>query len=194
MITGKSLFFSMALAALAVSVAGQSAFAQGFINKKTDLPDASHYYMSRLQVQYVDDSPIVQHQAGAGGQHSNSVPGVPPGGLPKAGFQQYTPDVPQMQSSLPKTVNGVPTKLPPPKPSRPAIASGGLKGKTGKLPANKPPTKPQTVEAYAPYKGYNPNSYGGETTASNGAASHSQSKVQGSVLHWARARHNTNGY
>src|SRR5580704_13104005 len=116
MITIKPLFYKAALLSFLGAVVGQAAFAQGFINKKQDLPDAAHFYMSRMQVQYVDDGPIVTHQSNPGSdQGGGGIPGVPPG-LPKAGFQQYSNAVPQLQTSLPKVNNGVPTKLPPQKP------------------------------------------------------------------------------
>jgi hypothetical protein len=192
MITSKSLLYKAALLTVAGNLAGQCAFAQGFINKKQDLPDASRFYMSRMQVQYVDDGPVVTHQTNPGGQQGGGgIPGVPPQGLPRAGFQSYTPEMPQLQTSLPKVNNGVPTKLPPPKPKAPGAATG-LKAHTGKLPAGKPTTKPAqpAMEAYTPYKGYNPANFGGSASS----AASSQSNVKGSVLHWARARHDTNGY
>jgi len=69
------------------------------------------------------------------------------------------------------------------------LGSGGKGSKLAKgaSPANI--NAPPTVQAYAPYKGYNPAAMSGVQTSSNNASANSQTNVQGSVLHWARSHH-----
>lgn len=183
--TGRSLLYKGLLVAAMFSLSAESAFAQGFRSKDAALPDSSRFYMSRLQVQMIDEAPIVTRQANPGGMQGQGQqqmrPGIPPGGLPRAGWQSYTNDIPGLSTSLPKTNNGVPPKAPPQK-SGPT----GMRGNTGKLANSKPkPVAPSApaMQAYAPYKGYDPNAFGG--TANNST----KSNVRGSVLHWARGHH-----
>src|ERR1700733_6740315 len=118
MITKQTLFYRAAALAFAIGLSSSAAFAQGFIKKNSDLPDSSHFYMARQQWQYVDTSPIINGQPNPPGQQqqqqqqqqgpNNQIPGVPARGLPKAGFQGYAPEQPQMSTNLPKVNNGVP--------------------------------------------------------------------------------------
>lgn len=180
--TSRSLMYCAIFAIAVCSFTAQGASAQGFRSQDKALPDASRFYMSRLQVQMIDEAPMVTRQANPGGAPGQQQmrPGIPPGGLPRAGFQSYTPEMPGLSTSLPKTNNGVPPKLPPQRAN-----PSGMRGNAGKLAANKPkpaPTAP-AVQAYAPYKGYDAAAFGGSTAAS------SKSNVHGSVLHWARTGH-----
>ena len=186
----RSLLLKAALWLAVYGCACAAASAQGFMKKDSQLPDASHYYMSRMQVQLIDDSPIVNHQVNPPGAAGGASPGSAsyvPRGLPRAGFNSYTSDIPSLSTSLPKTNNGVPPKLPPSK----ALPAGnkGQSGRLGSAKAAKPAVRsgPPTVEAYAPYKGYNPNAMDG--SVQGGTNSNSQANVKGSVLHWARAHH-----
>jgi hypothetical protein len=194
MITRRSLFNQAALLALFFACGCGAAHAQGFIRKDQNLPDASRFYMARQQWQMIDNTPIINGQPGGpgGAQQQGAAPGAgAPPPLPRAGFMPYTPNMPQLSTSLPKTNNGVPPKLPParaPKSGGPT----GAKAHAGKLPAAKPVSAPAppAVQAYAPYKGYNP----GAPAATGAQSMNSQSNVKGSVLHWARARHQSTGY
>jgi hypothetical protein len=184
MYTNSFLYRVFALSA-AFAVCGQSAVAQGFIKKDNALPDSSRFYMSRMQVQIIDETPIINRQANPpGAAGSNAIPGVPRRGLPRAGFQSYSPDTPSLSTTLPKTNNGVPSKIVPGKAGSPT----GNKGHAGKLgPATakvKAAPAGPSVEAYAPYKGWNP----GAAPATMQTSSTTQRNVRG-VLHWARAQH-----
>jgi len=194
MITRRSLSNQAALLAILVVSGCEAAQAQGFIKKDQNLPNASSFYMARQQWQVIDNSPIINGQPGGPGGPSGNVAPPPGAGLPRAGFQSYSPPAaPQLSTSLPKVNNGVPPKLPPARAPRQMPSGAGAKGRAGKLPAMyaKPastPTPP-AVQAYAPYKGYSPGA-----AAAGGPAMNSQSNVKGSVLHWARARHSAGGY
>src|ERR1700734_2425611 len=108
-----------ALVAVIGCLCGSSAFAQGFIKKDQDLPNASGFYMARQQWQIIQEAPIINGQVNPAAQQGNrnAIPGVPPRGLPRAGFQNWSQEVapPGLSSSLPKVNNGVPPKLPPQK-------------------------------------------------------------------------------
>jgi hypothetical protein len=181
--TSSFLYRVFALSAV-FAMCGRSVMAQGFIHKDNALPDSSRFYMSRMQVQIIDESPIINHQVNpAGAAGSNAIPGVPRGGLPRAGFQSYSPDTPSLSTTLPKTNNGVPTKMAPGKAGGPT----GNKGHAGKLgpttaKAKAAPAGP-SVQAYAPYKGWSPGPAPTTETSST-----TQRNVRG-VLHWARAQH-----
>ncbi len=183
----RSVIYKMLLVCATIGLGSQSAFAQGFIRKDNALPDSSHFYMSRMQVQVIDESPMVTRQSNPAGaaQQQGTRPGVPPGGLPRAGWQSYSNDIPGLSTSLPKTNNGVPPKMPPQK-----AGPTGMRGNTGKL-ANakpKPPitsAPPGTPAMYAPYKGFDASTLSGAGASTNS----SQSNVHGSVLHWARGHH-----
>jgi hypothetical protein len=177
--------FSLVLAALLAA----PALAQG---RQSD-PNISHFYMARQQITITDDSPVVQNKVngapGAGGGQGALMNA--PMGLPKAGWMPYSQEVPGLRTNLPATNNGVPQKQPPPATQhrlpigqrgrgallRPENGSAG-----GKSSAPKPPANPNSVQSYAPYKQYAP-----ESPASGSAALNSNSAVRGSVLHWARS-------
>lgn len=187
MMLRRSLLLSALTLCVSAGTAVPGANAQGFINKKQDLPDASHFYMSRMQVQVVDDSPVITRQAGnPGGQQQQG--GMPPQvALPRAGFQSYTNDIPGLSTNLPKVNNGVPPKMPP-KQQLP----NGARGHSGKLPGNKaavarpkPAAGPAQVQAYAPYKGFNPNNFNGNSSGASASSGQTQTNVRGNVLHWA---------
>jgi hypothetical protein len=180
MFSGRSLLVPALLLPALTLAFTLPAEAQGFINKKRDLGDGSHFYMSRLQVQLIDDSPVVTHQAGTPGaaQAPINVPRV----LPRSGFQSYTSSMPQLSTSLPRVNNGVPPKQAPVKaPPR------GAHGKTGSLlrPTEPRPAAPQTVQSYAPYKGFSPGTAGSTAGSGYASAGQSQTNVRGNVLHWA---------
>jgi hypothetical protein len=201
MTKGQTIILRAALLLVASGLASQSAFAQGFRSKDSGLPDSSHFYMSRLQVQMIDETPIVNHQvnppgaAGNGGMGANQ--GIPRT-LPRAGFNSYTSNIPTVTTTLPKVNNGVPPKLAPTKSGGVPTGDQGRAGRLGsggkgsKLAKGASPANinaPPTVQAYAPYKGYNPAAMSGVQTSSNSAGQNSQTNVQGNVLHWARSHH-----
>jgi hypothetical protein len=141
--------------------------------------------MSRMQVQIIDESPIVNHQMNPpGSAGANQIPGVPQGGLPRAGFQSYGSSIPSLSTTLPRTNNGVPSKMPPGHAGGPtgAKAKAGKLGPNAKKSASAPQMSTSPVQAYAPYKGWNPNELAAPQTTST------QKNVRG-VLHWARAQH-----
>ena len=185
--------------ALAVLVLGFTANADkacaqaGFVkNKAGDLPDSSQFYMSRRQIQYVDDSPIVKFQGGAPGGQPGGFGGMPAGaqmGLPRAGFQSYTTATPSITTPLPKVNNGVPPKAPPvdEKAMRAkAAALSKAQARAVAAAAPKAPKAPEGIKAYNSYKGYNPAA--SIPTASAGASSSASAQVKGSVLHWGHRR------
>ncbi|MBU6455688.1 MAG: hypothetical protein KGS72_28215 [Cyanobacteria bacterium REEB67] len=170
----------------------------GFVhNKPGELPDSSQFYMSRRQIQYVDDSPIVKF--GGGGAAGQGTPGgfggMPAGaqmGLPRAGFQSYTTSAPSITTPLPKVNNGVPPKAPPVdekamRAKAAALSKAQKKAMAAAAPKPVQPSVSEGIKAYNSYKGYNPaSSIGIAGTA--GAASSSTAQVKGSVLHWSRKR------
>ncbi|MBS1990429.1 MAG: hypothetical protein JSS83_07925 [Cyanobacteria bacterium SZAS LIN-3] len=188
---------AMLLVCATFTVAGASAQA-GFVkNKPGDLPDSSQFYMSRRQIQYVDDSPIVKYGNGAG--PASGTPGgfggMPAGGqmaLPRAGFQSYTSSAPSITTPLPKVNNGVPPKAPPVdeaalRAKANALAKAQAKAAKAAAAANKP-AAPVGIKAYNSFKGYNPAASPG-TVGESGASSSTSTNVKGSVLHWSRRRH-----
>ncbi len=179
----------------------QTAGAQGFIKKSTEELPKVQFYMARQQWQVVDDSPIVNYKQGAPGQQPQQ-PGQSggmlnrPAPLPRAGFQQYSPQAPTFGGGLPQVVNGV-----PPKDVAPAPVKHGKKAKAGKLgpggngsqgttTASKPNQPVSAAKAYSPYKGYNPQSpppaQGPGTGLAANQNNQTRTNVKGSVLHWAR--------
>jgi hypothetical protein len=180
---------------LLVSAAG-AAWAQGFQRKDSNLPDASRFYMARQQWQVTTDDPVVSGSPAVQGAPAGaSLPGAGPMSnnsrppLPRAGWQPYSQMIPGLQTSLPRTNNGVPPKL----PTR-SLAPAGMQGRGGSL-ANRAvqpvrqsfaPAAP-AVRSYAPYKGCAPQQ---QQQAAMGANNRQSSEnVMGSVLHWARAKH-----
>jgi hypothetical protein len=159
--------------------------------QRTFDPNLNHYYMGRQQITITDEAPMVNDKTGgaAGGGGGGANGGLPgrPTALPRSGFQSYSPEAaPANTRSLPKLVNGVPPKSPPPQ-------AAGHKGKAGKLASNKSNVRPQSpstptgASAYKPYATYGTPS----APASAAGSSSSQSNVKGNLLHWARGnRHN----
>lgn len=190
----KAYILSIALA-IACSNPAQ---AQGGFGGKRDLQDASQFYMSRRQVQVIDDSPIIKTGNGqlapAG---ANGINGGAP--LQRAGFSSYTSSMPTITAPLPKVNNGVPK----PDPIGGGSAGGSntyknAKAKAGALSnskgkpkaAAKTPAAPSGVQSYGEYRGYSTQG-AGEYALSNGGAAASSStstNVRGSVLHWSRKR------
>lgn len=155
--------------------------------QKTYDPNLNHFYMGRQQITITDETPLVHDKTTgtAGGASSNgALPGRPVP-LPSAGFQSYTPETSLPNTkSLPKVINGVPPKTPPPQTS-------GSKAKQGKLQSRKviagPATtgSPKGVSAYKPYATYSTPS--ATTSSAQGSANQqSSSNVRGNLLHWAR--------
>jgi len=187
---------AFALACLFVTTNG--AFAQaGFVkNKPGDLPDSSQFYMSRRQIQVVDDSPIVKFGTGGPSAQGGSGP-MPTGGqmaLPRAGFgTNINASAPSITTPLPKVNNGVPPKPTPAEENAmkaKALALSKAQAKAVAAAKPKAPPPPQGIKAYNSYKGYNPAA--SLPAAAGGAAGSSTStsaQVKGSVLHWSRRRH-----
>jgi hypothetical protein len=207
----------LTLLALGLVLSPLSASAQGGGFRSTSqsardgLSDGSSFYMSRRQMQVVDDSPIIKY-SGGGQAPPGAVGGL--GGaaapLPRAGFQSYSSSINQAyQAPLPKVNNGVPPKPVfsaesggPGGPGSLKAKAGGLrkgrgKGKpdaTAKASAPAVPPGAQGTHAYDSYKGYNPAAavpYGSSAAgagAAAGASSTTQTNVKGSVLHWSRRR------
>ena len=159
-----------------------------FGQRSTD-PNLGHYYMGRQQITITDETPMVIDKttggAAGGGGAAGSLPGRPTA-LPRATFQSYSPEAPLTTGrNLPKLVNGVPPKAPPPQ-------AAGRKAKPGKLAAGKSTPKPSVntptgASAYKPYQTYGAPS----STASSAGSASTQSNVRGNLLHWARGnRHN----
>lgn len=176
--------------------------AQGFINmKKETLQDASSFYMSRRQVQIIDNSPIVNY-SGGGGPGAQGAPAAGFGGnmgrapLQRAGFQSYSTGMPQYApQNLPHVNNGVPPKQEPrpnPGPRSMSAKAGGLsnsKGGAGASAGGSGPGKhsaPNTVSAYNTYKGYSPATTPQPQGAGSGGGLNSSTAVQGSILHWSK--------
>jgi hypothetical protein len=146
--------------------------------------------MARQEIQMIDDSPVVNdqrtqpqppgQQQGAAGMPNRPVP------LPRAGWQPYSSSMPgSMSNSLPKVVNGVPPKAPPPVAVKPQMGKAGAY--KGKMPAAKP-SGPAVAKTYAPYKGYGGNQPAPVTSSAAGSQTSATTNVQGSLLHWSRTR------
>lgn len=182
----------MCAATTATSASAQAGFVK---TRPNDLPDSTQFYMSRRQIQYVDDSPIVKFGGGGGPSAPGGQGGMPTGaqmGLPRAGFQSYTSDAPSITKPLPKVNNGVPPKAPP-------VDEAALRAQAGKLAkaqakaakaaaaANKP-KEPVGIKAYNNFNGYNPAATPGAVSAGAGSSTSTATNVKGSVLHWSRRR------
>jgi hypothetical protein len=186
---------ALLLACSFLTTASASAQA-GFVrNKPGDLPDSSQFYMSRRQIQYVDDSPVVKFSGGGGPSAAGGSGPTPTGGqmaLPRAGFgTNINSGAPSITTPLPKVNNGVPVK--PTAAEEKAMQAKALslsRAQAKAVAAAKPkaPPPPEGIKAYNSYKGYNP--AGSLAGVSGGAASAStaEGKVKGSVLHWSRRR------
>ena len=193
----------LGLAAFVGLADGASAqYGAGFIKSRpNDLPDSSQFYMSRRQVQVIDDSPIVKYGGGPGGAAGGAAGGfggMPAGaqmGLPRAGFQSNIGGSPSLTTPLPKVNNGVPPKAPPVdekamRAKANALAKSQAKA-AAKSVAQAQPKAPEGIKAYNSYKGYNPAASIGGVAGGGGAAGSSVStatKVKGNVLHWSRHR------
>jgi hypothetical protein len=210
-----ALFLACAfLSAPFALIAAPAAFAQaGFVrNKPGDLPDSSQFYMSRRQIQYVDDSPIVKFGAGAGGTSAPGGSGPTPAGgqmaLPRAGFQSYTSAAPSITTPLPKVNNGVPPKpTPAEEKAMQAKAAALSRAQARAAAASRPkaPPPPEGIKAYNSYKGYNPaSSLPGGASGSGASSNGTEGKVKGNVsgtsagnsrqvksnvLHWSKKRY-----
>jgi hypothetical protein len=178
---------TVAFAALAcVAVASPDARAQ-----KDGDPNLGHFYMGRQQITITDDAPMVNDKR-SNGAAPGAMQGAMPARrapLPAAGWQSFAPAAtnPNLSTSLPKVVNGVPPK----EVAKPLAKMNGTKGKAGALGAAKPKpagpfVDPKAVQAYKPYA----SSAGPLLPAGAGGDVNQQSKsnVQGNVLHWARGR------
>jgi hypothetical protein len=174
-------FLTSIIAATCASYIGSDALAQS--NSKQSDPNLKMFYMARQQVQIIDDSPVVTNQKNIGNTGGNGALPAGPMPLPHAGWQPYSSSVTAPTTSLPKVNNGVPPKTPPPNTHSP----NGLKGKTGALHL-KPAPNNNVVQTYTPYKGYGSNTPA-PASGSGANTTQSTSNVKGSVLHWARARH-----
>ncbi len=153
---------------------------------RTNDPNMGHFYMARQQITITDDGPLINNKMTQPGQPgAGAMPVAIPQGLPAARWTQYSPaENPNLSTSLPKVVNGVPPKMPP-------ATNGptGRSGKAGKLPVAarpavvKQPAAPTTA-TYAPYKQFSP-----DAAITGASSAQSQSNVKGDVLHWARRSH-----
>jgi hypothetical protein len=161
-------------------------------------PNLGHFYMGRQQIQIMDDAPQVNDmrtQPAPPGQ-SPAAAATPnrPQQLPRAGFMPYSNNLPTLQGSLPKTINGVPPKAPPP---------AAIKSSMGKAGAYKAPavakaasSAPATLKSYAPVQGYGSGNMARPVSANPGSSS--STAVRGSLLnqsgtsalHWSRTRSN----
>ncbi len=190
---------ALALAAFAPIAFAPAAFAQaGFVrNKPGDLPDSIQFYMSRRQIQVVDDSPIVKFGAGTAG--GASTPGgngpVPAGGqmaLPRAGFQSYTSSAPSITTPLPKVNNGVPPKPTPQEEAAMKAKAESMRKAQAKAAAAqahpKTPPPPEGIKAYNSYKGYNPAASLPASSGVEGASTATDGRVKGNILHWNKKR------
>lgn len=195
---------AVAIVALAMLSSGTQASAQGGFSSTSQaarkgLGDGSSFYMSRRQLQFVDDSPIIRNsngqvQAGSATGFASQQGGQQP--LQRAGFTSYSSSLPSSTgAALPKVNNGVPVQTPPPAPPKSLSAKAGGLGK-GKKSSAKPaaapkaPAQPEGIHAYNSYKGYNPSAIapgemaGGEA----GTVTTRQGNVKGSMLNWSRRR------
>jgi hypothetical protein len=178
-------------------VAAPAAHAQaGFVrNKPGDLPDSSQFYMSRRQIQVVDDSPIVKFGGGGGASAAGGNGPIPTGGqmaLPRAGFQSYTSAAPSITTPLPKVNNGVPPKPTPQEEAAARAKAESLRKSQAKAAAAqahpKTPPPPEGIKAYNSYKGYNPANTLPTASAASGSSSSSNGQVKGNILHWNKHR------
>jgi len=174
------------------------AYAQaGFVkNKPGELPDSSQFYMSRRQIQVVDDSPIIKFGGGGAGAGTPGGQGATPTGgqmaLPRAGFQSYTSAAPSITTPLPKVNNGVPPKAPPVDEKAMQAKAASLRRAQARAAAAstpKAPPPPEGIKAYNSYKGYNPAASLPGASGAAGSAVSSTGQVKGNVLHWSRHRH-----
>jgi hypothetical protein len=165
-------------------------------------PNLGHFYMGRQQVTITDDSPQVNDQrtqpAPPGQQ--GAAGGVPnrPVALPRASFAQYSNNLPTLQGSLPRTVNGVPPKAPPNAGVSPKMAkTGAYKNKQAAV-AKAAPSGPPVLKSYAPVQGYGAGAQSAPRPVSASAGGSSSTAVRGSLLnqsgtsalHWSRTRSN----
>lgn len=192
-----SLLAGFALAAVPI-VAGEAAWAG---NANSANPNMGHFYMARQQIQITDDSPVINYKGG-GAPGQMGAQGMAPGApmpLPRAGFQRFSQTLPSYSNTLPQVNNGVP-KAPPPVRQN---LNSGMQAKAGNLKPSKkkaaakgkkPDAAPKAVttpKAYSPYKGYDPKIAPPPSHSANaqgGGGARSDTKVRGSVLHWARGR------
>lgn len=163
------------------------------------LGDGSSFYMSRRQLQFVDDSPIIRNssgqvQAGSSTGFASQQGGAAP--LQRAGFTSYSSSLPtSVAPSLPKVNNGVPIQPPPSAAPKSLNAKAGGLGKGKKSTAKpaaapKAPAQPEGIHAYNSYQGYNPSALAPGEAAGGGAGTVTtrQGNVKGSLLHWSRRR------
>src|SRR5688572_1736730 len=90
-------------------------------------PNLGHFYMARQQIQILDDAPVVYDKRSVPGSAQVAAP-QGPAPLPRAGFSAYSSAMPTMTTGLPEVVNGVPKRIPAPRPSasvRPQKARAG---------------------------------------------------------------------
>lgn len=196
---------TVALLALAILSSGTQASAQGGFSSTSQaarkgLGDGSSFYMSRRQLQFVDDSPIIRNSngqvqsGGAATGFASQQGGQQP--LQRAGFTSYSSSLPSSTgAALPKVNNGVPVQTPPPAPPKSLSAKAGGLGKGKKSTAKptaapKAPAQPEGIHAYNSYKGYNPSALAPGEMAGGGAGTVTtrQSNVKGSMLNWSRRR------
>ncbi len=195
-----ALILGLTIVASASQASAQGGFSSTSQAARKGLGDGSSFYMSRRQLQFVDDSPIIRNsngqvQQGTGAGFGNAQQGQQP--LQRAGFTSYSSSLPQSAApSLPKVNNGVPAQPPPQAaPKSLSAKAGGLgKGKkasTKPATATKAPAQPEGIHAYNSYNGYNPSAAApGEVAGGGGSGSVTtrQGNVKGSVLHWSRRR------
>jgi len=192
---------------VAISTVGVLATAMApVLAQNGDHTNLSHFYMARQQIDILDDSPAIndmRSQPGAAAAQRGASGALPnrPVGLPRAGFMPYSQSLPSVQSSLPKTFNGVPPKAPPPQ-----INANLARANKYKAPRLGPPPEhgsivapPTVAKHYSPYRGYGGDSPGRYTTSSAGSASSSTAlhgsllnqapmSAGASALHWSRTR------
>ena len=195
-----ALLVGFASVACAFQASAQGGFSSTSQSARKGLGDGSSFYMSRRQLQFVDDSPIIRNsngqvQSGTGAGFGNAPVGQQP--LQRAGFTSYSSSLPTSAApSLPKVNNGVPVQSAPPAAPKSLSAKAGGLGK-GKKAAAKPaapgkaPAQPEGIHAYNSYNGYNPSALApGEAAGGGGSGSVTtrQGNVKGSVLHWSRRR------
>jgi hypothetical protein len=144
------------------------------------LGDGSSFYMSRSQIQFVDDSPIIRNSNGqvqpGGAPRASPASKAAKQPLQRAGFTSYSSSLPSgaTGSALPKVNNGVPVQTPPPAAPKSLSAKAGGLGKGKKTTAKpaaapKAPAQPEGIHAYNSYKGYNPSALAPGEMAGGGA-------------------------
>ncbi len=198
-LTAVALLVGAAMLSSISQAKGQGGFTSTSQAARKGLGDGSSFYMSRRQIQFVDDSPIIKNSngqiqpAGAAGFASQQGGQAP---LQRAGFTSYSSSLPSGTSSaLPKVNNGVPVQTPPPAAPKSLSAKAGGLGK-GKKAAAKPaaapkaPAQPEGIHAYNSYKGYNPSALAPGEMAGGGAGTVTTrtGNVKGSMLNWSRRR------